>query len=388
MNLIFSLSAILIDSFFTIKYNLPLILIGILGLCLLVVFHELGHFIFCKIFNVYTPSFSIGLGPRLFQKKIGDTVFAISAIPLGGYVEIAGAQEVGQGEQAHANSKDSRSFNQKSYWQKLLILSGGILFNFIFTYLTLSLLFYIGAPCIGTICQKYPTLISMVVKDSTADKAGLKINDKVIAVNNVKIKNVKHLNKLLIPYIDKTVNLKIERNKKEETLEIKVASQKIGDKEKPELSGILWQVTPLDIKNALIAALNSTFILTKDMFNSLKNIFKNKDQLGGPLLIIAQLKSSITMGWKFFILMLSFISLNLAIINLIPLPIFDGGQILFYTIEAITGKPLSEQIREYIHYLTWILVISLTLYITYKDIIKISNKLFKQKTELPTLNQK
>lgn len=385
MNLIISILSNLGDMFLKLICNLPVILLGLLGLCLLVMFHELGHFIFCKIFNVYTPSFSIGFGPKLIQKKIGDTVFAISAIPLGGYVEIAGIQEVGQGEQAHAHETGPRAFNKKPYWQKLMILSGGILFNIIFTYLALTLLFYLGTPCINFLCQKYPALISMVVKDSKAEKAGLKADDKIIALNNIKIKNIKHLNKLLTPYIDKTVNLRVDRNSKEESLEIGVTSYKSGDIEKPILQGILWQIKPMSIKEAMTAGLTGLYNLTKEMFNSLKNIRKNKDQFGGPLLIIVQLKNCISIGWKAFVLMLAFISLNLAIFNLIPLPIFDGGQILFYTIEAFMGKSLPEKIKHYIHYFTWIAVILITLYITYGDIKKLIKSQISDKTE--TVNE-
>lgn len=370
--------------FFSLICNFSVILIGLIGLCLLVVLHELGHFIFCKIFNVYTPSFSIGFGPRLFEKKIGDTVFAISAIPLGGYVEMAGAQEVGQGEQAHANLKGERSFDSKPYWQKLLIMSGGIIFNIIFAYLALAFLFYKGSVCVGSLCNKYPALIYKVIKDSKAEKIGLQAEDKIIGINNVKIKKIKKLNSLLDSYIDKTVNLKIERNNKEENFEVKIEAKKINNKEKADLSGIIWYVKPMPFKDSLKASASSLISIVKELFNSFRNVVKNKDNFGGPLLIIAQLKESLSIGWKVFALMLSFISLNLAVLNLIPLPIFDGGQILFYSIEAATGKPLSEKVRYYIHYFTWILVILLTVYMTFKDILKIGEKFFREKTDIPS----
>lgn len=384
MNLILSLFTNLGSNLLSILYNLPMIFLGIIGLCLLVVFHEFGHFIFCKIFNVYTPSFSIGFGPRLFEKKIGDTVFAISAIPLGGYVEIAGAQEVGQGDQTHAHDKNSRAFSQKPYWQKMLIIFGGVLFNFIFTYLALSLLFYLGSPCISSLCNKYPAIVSIIGKNSPAEKAGLKSNDKIIAVNNIKIDNIKHLNKLLTPYIDKTVTLKVNRDGKEENLDIKIASHKVGNELRPEI-GAYWLVKPMTLKNALIAGFKGTMDMISEMLKSLKNLSSNREQLGGPLLVITQLSQSIGLGWKVFIFMLAFISINLAVLNIIPLPIFDGGQALFYTIEAITGKPLSDRLRYNIHYFTWIAVILLVIYITYKDILKLGNRFFKTKTEqLPT----
>ncbi len=114
---------------------------GIIGLGFIIAFHELGHFLFCKAFNIRVPSFSIGFGPKLFSKKIGGTEFSLSAIPLGGYVEIAGSAEVGQGEQKEAHANDEGSFARKPYYQKLLVMLGGIAFNILFAYVVLSLLF-------------------------------------------------------------------------------------------------------------------------------------------------------------------------------------------------------------------------------------------------------
>jgi len=97
---------------------------GILGIGFLIGIHEFGHFLFCKLFKIRTPSFSIGFGPKIFEKQIGETLFKISAIPFGGYVEIAGSAEVGQGEQKEAYAKDEYSMAVKPYWQKMLVMAG------------------------------------------------------------------------------------------------------------------------------------------------------------------------------------------------------------------------------------------------------------------------
>ena len=161
--------------------NLPLILLAILGVSSLIVLHEFGHFLFAKLFNVRVPSFSIGFGPRLLTKQFGETTFALSAIPLGGYVEVAGNPEVGQGEQLDAHATGDRSFTSKPYWQKLLIMAAGIVFNILFAYAALTFLFSQGAPCIGSWCETKPALIGGVNPKSPAEKAGLKSNDKIVA---------------------------------------------------------------------------------------------------------------------------------------------------------------------------------------------------------------
>lgn len=352
--------------------NIPLIALAILGLGFLVLFHELGHFLFAKLFNVYTPSFSIGFGPRLITKKIGDTVFAISAIPLGGYVELAGSPEVGQGEQAHAHATDERSFNRKPYWQKLLIIAGCIIFNLIFAYAAFSTLLYLGAPfCTGSQCDTLAPRIASVTPGSKAEKGQLKPDDTIKAINNQPVHTISEFTKQLENFIDKPVTLTVERDGKEEKLETEVGSQTIEGKKVP-LLGVSWFTPPLALKDALIEGGKATWAWTAKTFGALKSIFKNREALGGPLLIITQMTKCAGMGFKMFLFMLAFISVNLAVFNVLPLPIFDGGQVLFFTIEAILGRPLSEEARYTIHYYTWLAVIALVIYLTYKDILKLA----------------
>ena len=177
----------------TLVCNFPLILLAILGIGFLIVFHEFGHFLFAKLFNVLVPSFSIGFGPRIIEKKIGETTFAISAIPLGGYVEVAGNPEVGQGEQKEAHISGDRSFNSKPYWQKLLIMAAGILFNIFFAYAALTFLFTQGAPCIGSWCENKAALIGVVNPKSPAEKAGLPAGDKIVSVFDTPTATIKEL---------------------------------------------------------------------------------------------------------------------------------------------------------------------------------------------------
>src|SRR5271170_7782292 len=162
--------------------NIIFIFPALIGVGFLIGFHELGHFLFCKLFNIHTPSFSIGFGPKLISTRIGDTDFSLSAIPLGGYVEIAGAAEVGQGEQEHAYSSDERSFARKPYYQKMLVMFGGIMFNLIFAYTAFIFLCSFGLPA------TVPT-IGTVQADSAAARAGLQSGDTIIAIDDFMVGN-------------------------------------------------------------------------------------------------------------------------------------------------------------------------------------------------------
>jgi regulator of sigma E protease len=351
--------------------NLPLIIIAFLGLAFLIIFHELGHLLTAKLFNVYAPSFSIGFGPRIYEKQIGETTFALSAIPLGGYVELAGSAEVGQGEQKHAHDKTDRSFDKKPYWQKFTIMLGGIFANLLFSFIALSILFIYGAPCIGTWCEKKAAHIGVIHKGTPADKAGLKANDTIIAVNGVATPTIGDVAKQLEPLIGKETQLTIHRSLTDTTVTLTPESQTVGKKKKP-LIGVAWQVPPMHFSESLSAGWEATWALISQTFEGFKNIIHTREGLGGPLMLISQATQFAGLGVKMFLFMLAFISINLAVLNLLPLPIFDGGQVLFFTIEAILRRPLSDEARYTIHYYTWIFILALVVYMTFKDFIKLS----------------
>jgi len=360
---------------YSIVKNLPSIFIGIIGIGFIIGFHELGHFIFCKIFKVKTPSFSIGFGPKLFSRQFGETLFSISAIPFGGYVEIAGIQEVGQGDQKEAGRRDEVSFATKPYYQKLLILSGGILFNVLLSYLIMILLFNMGAPKIALLNPDdiKPT-IGKIIPGSAAETYGLQENDTILAVDHHDIRSSAELHKIIRGLADKEVSIKIERNQHVIHKNIKIGSidyagEKIGKIGIDFATSFDAPVNPLKSFIEGIKTVNKLLVKTVQQYISL---FKNKmyQAVGGPLMMISEVSNSTKHGLRMFLLLLVIINLNLAVLNLIPLPILDGGQILFTTIEAIIRRPIPEQIRMGVHYICWILAIGLTIFLSYKDIFR------------------
>lgn len=349
--------------------NIPLVLMAILGISFLIIFHEFGHLIFAKLFNVYAPSFSIGFGPHLVSKKIGETTFALSAIPLGGYVEMAGSVE--ETPEEGPSVPVERTFNAKPYWQKLLIMFGGILFNLLFAYVVLSALYMTGTPCVGSTCDNEPAIIAAVHPDTPAEKAQLLKGDIIKAVHNKNTPTIKSLVEELTPLLEKTVTLEIERNGTPKTVELHLEKQGEGAQAKPRL-GVTWHVEKKGFLEAIKAGVKTTNLLVAQTFSVFKNIGKDKGgSLGGPLMLIYQVTQFAGLGLKMFFFMLSFISINLAVFNVLPFPIFDGGQILFVTIETITGKPLSDKARESIHYYTWLAVVVLVILLTGKDLLRL-----------------
>jgi regulator of sigma E protease len=360
-------------------FTLSTIAVGLIGIGTLIAFHEFGHFLFAKLFNVKTPSFSIGFGPRLISKKIGETDFTLSLFPLGGYVELAGHHEVGQGDQKEADRHDERAFSHKPYWQKLLIMLGGILFNIGFAYIVLAFLFFVGIPK-----SKYlrpfnmTTTLEVIEKGSPAEKSSLQVGDTITQINGTFIEpnNVHLMLKKIAEHPNETVNMLITRKNtgksvmKPVTLgSVSRGGQSIGFLgAQPQII----EMPPTGLLNAIKQGVHITNYWIVHTIKSFIYLFKAQDysNVGGPLLIISQSAKEGSQGWKNLLIFLAIISINLAILNLIPLPILDGGQIFFTTLEAIIGREIPHKVKEYIHIGSWILIVSLILYASYKDIFR------------------
>lgn len=357
------------------QYILSLLL-GAVGLTFLIVFHEFGHFLFCKLFRIYTPTFSIGVGPKLFGKKIGETEFKICPIPLGGYVEIGESPE-------QLTSSRHRSFKDTPYIQKLCVMSGGILFNLLFAYIISIGIFWVGLPASPlSFPDNAIPVIDKVAENSAAQKYGLLAGDTIIAINDIQIQNqVATALNALKPLANQQTSLTISRNGTKQIVHLIPDSIKTALGETTGSLGIAFtqvEMKGLPFAHAVRAGIQSTNRKIMDTCRIFKNIFKKEtvSSLVGPIGILSITSQGASSGIKVLLLLLVIISINLAVLNLLPLPILDGGQIVFYSIEALVGRPLSPKIREYIHIATWLLLIVLVIYLSAKDIMRIISPLF------------
>lgn len=350
------------------------ILLGLFGIGFLIAFHELGHYLMCRLFNVKTPTFSIGFGPRLFSKRWQGTDFTLSALPLGGYVEIEGLAEVGQGDQKGAHSRAHDAFGAKPYYQKILIMLGGILFNLLFAYVAFTILYLTGIPKTRMLRRCHTTHIEAIEPGSFADQSGLRADDHIISVT---LDDTSHdieddiaaLSKLLNNPFDSAA-LIIERDGKEKTIVLKkLDAPHLG------ISFMLIDVKPQGLLEAISSAIASTHRLAYGTMASLVHAISNRDAsgFGGPIALFKQSIGGAQEGLKIFLLMMILISVSLAMLNLLPLPVFDGGQILFCTIEALARRELPLQIRTGIHIATWVLLLLFMLFMTHQDLCRIIN---------------
>lgn len=351
------------------------IFLGFLGISFLVGIHELGHFFCCKLFGVYTPSFSLGFGPRIYTKKIGDTEFSLSALPLGGYVEIAGMEEVGQGEQEHSKDRSHSSFANKPYYQKMIIILGGITVNMAFAWIALTLLFTLkGIPAHQAFASEIATnRIESIIPDSPAAQAGLKEGQTIVSIDKKQFIKGSGLVEYLRSKAGETVTIELQEADSTST-PTEVQATINTDASKPPL-GVKFALAssqPLSLAHASSMSTKTIYGWITSTFRSLTNMFTTRTTsgLGGPIAVIHSITKSADNGLTFFLVALCFISVGIACLNLVPLPIFDGGQALFYTIEAITGKSFNN-LRLWIHYISWVAVVGLILLLTWRDVLRI-----------------
>ena len=345
---------------FSILSSIILSLLGITGI---IVFHEFGHFLFCKLFGVYTQTFSVGMGKKLYTKMIGSTEFCISAAPLGGYVEIASEASHGQ-----------KGFNSISYLKKFLIILGGIGFNMLFAYIVFSMLFFIGMPDSAFMPYENTKPVIEVISPESLNHGLLESNDIILSINNKPVENrsevIKNEINAHIAQEKTEIPVIIERDKQHHSIIIKLNPDKkpLLIEQRLELS--LLRKAPLTLAQSVSNGVTLTNFYIGAIFSSLKNLLatKSTDGLAGPIMTLTSSTKIAQKGLKSLLIFLAIISINLGIMNLLPLPIFDGGQFVIFTIEAIMKREMSEKIKEMIGMFSWMLILGLMVIFSIKDI--------------------
>lgn len=332
----------------------------------IVAIHEFGHFIFAKMANIYVYEFSIGMGKKIFgkKKKDGETEFCVRAVPLGGYVMIAG-EDVEDEE----IPKDRQMCN-KNFIQRFLVLFAGPFNNFLFALVIL----FISALIYGAVSSK--PYIGDVATDYPAYEAGLTTGDLVLSIDGEKINNWdKGLIKL---QLNKGENVVFEVKKQSgEVVKYDITPKKVVDEEGNETYkfGIATKYEKeYGLGKSIKYAFTKTGSLFVSMFDTLKYLFTGRvgvNQLSGPVGIFTIVDSQAKQGFEALLYLVAYLSINVGVINLLPFPAFDGGRILFLIIEKVFRKPVSKKVENMIHTIGFMLIIGLLIYVTFNDIIRL-----------------
>jgi regulator of sigma E protease len=344
----------------------------IIVLGVLVFVHELGHFLMAKLFGVRVDAFSLGFPPKLLHKKIGDTDYRLSVVPLGGYVKLFGE-----------NPKDevppelqAVSFSHHPLWHRFLIVLAGPAFNLIFAALALFLVFtFSGIPYLTT-------EIGGVKEGSPAAQAGLQKGDQVLSVGGQAVNRWEYLSAKIRENGEKPLTLSVRRGDRDfqvqVTPQLMETSDIFGAKVSAVIIGISSGDTPAVEHVGPVQALTLGVVYTGRLtWLTVESLYKlvvrevPLKSIGGPILIAQMAGKQAEMGVSYLVQFMAALSINLFLINLMPIPVLDGGHLFFFTLEAIRGKPLAMQHREMAQGLGLMLVLALMILVFYQDILRL-----------------
>lgn len=338
----------------------------------LIFVHELGHFLVAKRIGVGVLKFSLGFGPRVIGRKIGETEYLLSLIPLGGYVKLLGESA----EEGLPPGEEKRSFLKQTAAKRMAIVAAGPLFNVLLAILVFSLVHMVGIPVMTA-------EIGGVMPGSAAEEAGIRAGDAVTAVNGQAVKKWDELSQAIGrsggerlrvtlqrggQVMDLTVvpRLMTTRNLFGEALE----SYKIGISPSPRT--VVERSNPFQ---ALWLGLKQTWVVTELTVISIAKMFQgvvSPKTLGGPILIAQIAGAQVQEGIIPFIMFMALLSINLAILNLLPIPVLDGGHLLFYGIEWVTGREVNIRWREMAQQVGFVLLIMLMVFVFAMDIERLN----------------
>jgi regulator of sigma E protease len=360
------------------------IILFLIVLAILIFVHELGHFLVAKKSGIRVDEFALGFPPKIFSWVRGETKYVLNLIPFGGYVKIFGENP---DDESMTGVDSARSFVNAKKWKQVCVLLAGIFFNILFAWILISGSFMFGSLVpVGEDSSKYSkyikesqVVITSVATDSPAEKAGLLQGDKLISVESVSgiDLNTTKVRELVENSVDNQIDIVYERAGEIKNL---VAVAELNPEDNRKIIGIYMENVGVVKLNPILALWEGgrlTIVTFKQIVvglgTFLAQVFIGRgdfSQVSGPVGIVGLVGDAANFGFAYFLGFIAFISLNLAVINLIPFPALDGGRVLFVIIETIIRRPIKPKIANTLNAIGFFLLISLMVIITYRDIMK------------------
>lgn len=336
-------------------YNLSII-ITIIILGMLIVSHELGHLLAAKVVGIKVHEFAIGMGPKIFDYKAGETRYTLRAFPVGGFNRIAGMEP--------GDEDDLRGFNKKSVAQRSFVIAAGSFMNFVLALVLFMVVFTgIGIP-------SNQNIVAKILPGGAAEQAGLKAGDRILAINGEKTANWEELTAMIHSNAGQKLQFSIERDK----TRFKVSITPVFDKEyKIGLIGIERMWEKQGFIDSLLLGIKQSIGLGYLLVTSLIQMLVGKipAEVAGPIGMVQLVGQAAEFGIASILNFAAILSLNLGLINLFPIPALDGSRLIFLGLEGLRGKPLQPEKENLIHFVGFFLLIGLMLLITYQDILRL-----------------
>ena len=324
----------------------------------IVMIHELGHFLTAKACGMRVDEFAIGIGPNVIQKQKGETLYSIRLLPLGGFNKIAGmdpSEDVGE-----------RGFNSKPVWKRFVVIAAGATFNFLLAIVIYFCIFAFH----GTTVPSHEPVIGDTFAGNPAAEAGIQQGDRILTINGESIQEWKDISQSLQGHSNHVVSVTLDR--KGEIISTTVIPRESGDRAVIGINPVM-DVKQYGIGESAVYAVTHTGSTIMEMLQGLWNIVTghSKGDVAGPI-GVAQMAGQVAQhGFISLLLFTALLSLNLGVINLLPIPVLDGGHLVLLILEGITGRKLPEKALQYIQMTGVGLLLLVFVYSTFQDILRL-----------------
>ena len=355
------------------------VVVFFLVLSLLVIIHELGHYVVAKLNGIKVEEFGFGIPPRVFGFRIGETLYSLNLLPFGGFVKVYG-EELAEVEDSKISASDrSRSFAHKKPWQKLAVLVAGVFLNFVLGWAIVSYLFTKGVPV-----PSENVIVQEVAANSPASIAGLEKGDMIIGFftqadgKQYPVKTTAEVSKVVKQFGGKDIGMTITRDGND--IEASITPRKDPPKGQGALGVVISNYT---IKKysyteapvyGLIESAKITGIIAKELGKTLVRFVtfqKQEAEIAGPVGIAQLTSDAAKQGTDSLLQLIGLLSLNLAVLNILPFPALDGGRAAFVIYEWISGRKVNAKFEQRLNFAGFALLISLLILVTINDILKL-----------------
>ncbi len=326
-----------------------MIIYTVIIVCLLIFVHEFGHFIAAKLLGVKVNQFALGMGPAFWKRQWGETEYSLRIFPIGGFCAMEGEDE---------DSDDERSFNKKPAWAKAIILVAGVAMNVLLALVIMtSLMLYMGSAS---------TTVGSVTEGSPAEIAGMQAGDELLYIDDTKIEEWADVSEAISKAEDGEVTIQVKRGADTVLMTSALTQSEDGR----SIIGVTCKIRH-NLFTAIGQGAQSSVYMVKSLYQIVIQLFTggvSVSELSGPVGIAYMVDATADMGFAYLFYFVAFFSMNLAVMNLLPLPALDGGRLLFLVVRLITRGRFSDEIEAKINFIGIMLLFALMIYVTWQDI--------------------